>query len=228
MIVIKNKTARNLLKIFIPFIFVPLLVGLGVFVFDEKKYLLISFGIAVLAVVLFITGFERKISGSRRMVIISLMTALCVVGRLIPFFKPITSIVIITAVYLGEEAGFLTGALSALLSNFYFGQGPWTPFQMLGWGMIGLIAGYLANTLQRSRVFLLCYAVFSGILFSLVMDVWTVLSYNGIFSISLYLTAVLTAIPHTILYAISNVVFMLFLSKPFGEKLQRIKIKYGI
>lgn len=165
---------------------------------------------------------------SRRIVLIAIMTALCIVGRLIPFFKPVTALTIITAMYLGGKAGFLVGALAAVLSNFYFGQGPWTSFQMLAWGLIGLIAGCLASVLKKHRWFLLVFGVLSGIAFSFAMDVWTVLWYSDTFQWSLYLAAVISAIPHTVLYSVSNFFFLWFLAKPFGDKLERIKIKYGI
>lgn len=228
MIVIKNRTVKNILKIAIPFLAIPLLVFCGGRIFGEKQHLFLSFIVAVLAVVFFLTGFEKKIVGSRRIVIVAVMTALCIVGRLIPFFKPITAITIITAMYLGAESGFLVGALAALISNFYFGQGPWTAFQMLAWGMIGLVAGYLAKPLKRNKFFLLLFGLLSGILYSFVMDLWNVLWYNGSFHMGLYLSAIITAIPHTILYTISNVVFICLFAKPFGEKLERIKIKYGV
>ena len=79
---------------------------------------------------------------------------------------------------LGSESGFLVGAMSALVTNFYFGQGPWTPFQMFAWGMIGLIAGYLGDPLRRSRIALAVYGAFSGIAYSMIMDIWTVLWYG--------------------------------------------------
>ena len=228
MIVIKNDTLKRVLKIFIPFVAIPVLVILGALVFDEKRYLLVSVGVAVLAVLLFLASFEKRLVGSRRMVIISIMTALCIVGRFIPFFKPVTALVIITAMYLGGESAFLVGALAAVLSNFYFGQGPWTPFQMLAWGMIGLIAGYLAEPLKNHRWFLLLFSVLSGIAFSFIMDVWTVLWFDGTFNVEMYLTCIVAAIPHTIMYSLSNFIFIWFLAKPFGEKLERIQIKYGI
>lgn len=228
MMVIKNDKVRNILKIIIPFVIVPALVFLGALVFDEKRHLLISFGVALLAVLLFIAGFEKKVTGSRRMVIVAVMIALCIVGRFIPFFKPVTALTIITAIYLGSESGFLVGALAAVLSNFYFGQGPWTPFQMLGWGLIGLVAGYFSKPLKNSRIFLLIFGVLSGVVFSFVMDVWTVLWYNGSFNSALYLSSIVAALPHTVLYAVSNFIFLWFLAKPFGEKLERIKIKYGV
>lgn len=228
MIVIKNNKVRNILKIVIPFVIVPVLVLLGSLVFGEKRHLLISFGVALLAVLLFISGFEKKVTGSRRMVIVAVMIALCIVGRFIPFFKPVTALTIITAIYLGGESGFLVGVLAAVLSNFYFGQGPWTPFQMLGWGMIGLIAGYLSKPLKKSRPFLLTFGVLSGVVFSFVMDIWIVLWYNGSFNPALYLSSIIAALPHTGLYVVSNFIFLWFLAKPFGDKLERIKIKYGV
>lgn len=89
--------------------------------------------------------------------------------------------------YFGSEAGFMTGALSAVISNFFFGQGPWTPFQMFSWGILGLIAGIIADPLKRSKIVLTIYAVISGILYSLIMDIWTVLWADGYFNFSRYL-----------------------------------------
>lgn len=228
MIVIKNKKLRSVIRIAVPFVLIPIAVFLGQEVFSSKNHLFISLLIACLSLVLFLSGFEKKKTGSRRLVIVSVMTALCIVGRFIPFFKPITALTIITAMYLGGEAGFLVGALSAVLSNFYFGQGPWTPFQMLAWGMIGLAAGYLAAPLKKSRAFLCIFGVLSGVLFSFLMDVWSVMWYAGTLDISKYLAGLLAAIPHTALYAISNFIFLWFLAPPFGEKLERVKIKYGV
>ncbi|MBR3929867.1 MAG: ECF transporter S component [Clostridia bacterium] len=228
MIVIKNKGVRNALKILIPFIIIPALVVLSGAIFKGKQYLLISALIAIAALLLFAAGFEKKKTGSRRLVLVSAMTALCIVGRFIPFFKPITALTVITAIYLGAESGFLVGALSALLSNFYFGQGPWTAFQMLAWGMIGLIAGYLSTPLKKSRALLLIYGALSGVLFSLIMDLWSVMWYAGELNLTLYKAGLLTALPHTALYTVSNLVFLWFLARPFGEKLQRVKIKYGV
>lgn len=219
---------RSALKIVIPFVLIPLLVAVSAFAFSGQRYLIISLGIAVLALLLFMAGVERRNIGSRRMVITAIMTALAVFGRFIPLFKPITAIIVITAVYLGAQAGFLTGAMSVLLSNIWFGQGPWTPFQMLGFGLIGLFAGYLSRWLVRSEVLLVIYGVFAGIAYSFIMDIWTVLWYSGGFDTGLYASAIISALPFTALYAVSNAVFLLILSKPIGNKLNRIKIKYGV
>lgn len=228
MIVIKNRSLRNTIRVAVPFIIIPAIAVFGSIAFDRKKHIIISMAIALFALLLFYSGFEKKSTGTRRMVIVAVMTALCFAGRFIPFLKPITAITIITSLYLGGEAGFLVGSLTAVLSNFYFGQGPWTAFQMLAWGMIGFIAGALADPLRRNKVILLIYGALSGIAYSLIMDIWTVLWYAEGFKLKLYLGAIVTALPYTASYAISNVLFLTLLSKPFGEKLERIKIKYGV
>lgn len=228
MIVIRSRRLRRALGLLIPFLLIPLLVAFGAIFAGEKRHLVISLGVALLASALFLTGFEKRIIGSRRLVIAAVMTALCIVGRFIPFFKPITALTIITALYLGGEAGFLVGALAAVLSNFYFGQGPWTPFQMLAWGMLGLMAGYLRQMLKKSRGLLLLFGVLAGVFYSLFMDVWTVLWYDGSFRWELYLSAVAAALPHTLLYSASNFFFLLLFARPFGQKMERIQIKYGI
>lgn len=226
MLTVKNKYLRTALKFLIPFVLIPIVALLGSAVFDEKKHIFVSFFVAVLTLFLFFTGYEKKETGTRKMVVVSVMLALSIVGRFIPFFKPVTAITVITAIYLGGESGFLVGSLSALLSNFYFGQGPWTAFQMLAWGLIGLFAGFLSKPLQKSRAALLVYGVLSGIAFSFIMDIWSVLWYSGGFNRSLYTAALFTAIPHTVLYSVSNFIFLFFMAKPFGEKLSRVKIKY--
>ena len=227
MIVINNSGLRRVLRITVPFVIIPLTVFLGTFIVPQKSYLFVSFAVTVMALILFISGFDRKKTGSRRLVISSVMTALCVIGRFIPVFKPITALTVITGVHIGGESGFLVGALAALISNFFSGQGPWTPFQMLAWGLIGLFAGLLSPFLKRSRWIIVAYGTVTGMIFSLIMDVWTVL-WGGGFSAELYLAAVVAAIPHTVVYSLSNMIFLIILSKPFGEKLERIKLKYGV
>lgn len=212
---------------------IPIVILVGVKLLNDRKYNLISFIIAFLACIPFLARFENRRPQPREILCISVMSALSVAGRLIfvmlPGFKPVTAITAITGIAFGPEAGFLTGALSAIVSNIYYGQGPWTPFQMLSWGILGFIAGVLAKfNLMENKVVLTLYGIFSGILFSLMMDIWFVLSIDGLFTWKRYYIAIIGAIPFTIVYCVSNVVFLLLLSKPIGEKLERIKLKYGL
>ncbi len=227
MITIDNVKARSVLKILIPVVLIPAAVAAGALISNGKWYVYATFAVAVLSTVLFICGFEKKKTGSRRLVAVCVMVALSVVGRFIPLLKPVAALTAITGMYLGGEAGFLCGALSALISNFYFGHGPWTPFQMLAWGLIGLMAGFMGKTLMKSRAALYVFGAISGVFFSLIMDVWTVL-WTGAFDASLYLSAIAAAVPHTAIYAASNVLFLILTAKPLGEKLNRLKIRYGV
>jgi energy-coupling factor transport system substrate-specific component len=117
---------------------VVVLFWIGIVLYKDRSYNLISIILMVLACVPFYAAYEKKEGDIRRIVIVATMTALAVAGRFvfapIPYFKPVTAIVIITAVFLGSEAGFLVGSLSAIISNMFFGQGPWTPFSNGGLG----------------------------------------------------------------------------------------------
>ena len=86
----------------------------------------------------------------------------------------------------------------------------------------------LSKPLKKSRLALALYGVFAGVVFSCIMDVWSVLWYENGFHPQLYWGALLTAVPYMSSYAVSNVIFLLLLGRPFGEKLERIKIKYGV
>lgn len=225
-------TAKKVIKYLCVFLVAPLIVLCGVFFLGDRKYAFVSPALSVVACIPFFVSFEKGKNDARRIVIIAVMTALSVAGRFvfapIPFFKPVTAIVIITAIYLGAEAGFITGAFSAVVSNFYFGQGPWTPFQMFAWGLIGFLAGLLAKRLLESKVLLIIFGALSGVVFSFIMDVWTTLWADGTFNIARFIASITTAAPFTVVYMVSNVIFLLLLTKPIGRKLQRLKTKYGI
>ena len=228
----KKEKLKRMLTYSVLCVLVPAAVLVGAAVFGKRSYAWISLCVAVLACVPFFVRFEKKTFDVRFLVMIAALVALSVVGRILfsplPGFKPVTALVVIAAMYFGGEAGFLTGALTALLSNFWFGQGPWTPFQMFAWGFVGFIAGLLASPMKRSRVLLCVYGAFAGVLFSGLMDVWTVMWMDGRFNLSRYIAAVASSASFTLIYAVSNVVFLLVCARPIGKILTRIRTKYGI
>ena len=211
---------------------VPLVVLGGALLFQEKHYAWVALCVAVLSCLPLFLAFERRDSTTKELITLAVLVAVSAAGRMafawVPGFKPVTAVTVIAAMYLGREAGFVVGSLSAVVSNFYFGQGPWTPFQMFAWGFLGFLAGMLAQPLKRRKLWMILYGVLAGVLFSAIMDVWTALWVDGTFNSSRYLAAVISAIPVTVEYAVSNVVFLLLLAKPIGEKLERIKRKYGL
>lgn len=211
---------------------VPLSVAAGAFVFRDRSYIWVSLAVVGLSCGAFFLSFERGRRGTHRLVILAALTALSVVGRSlfapIPFFKPVTAVVIICGMELGAESGFVCGAMSAFISNFIFMQGPWTPFQMFIWGIIGFFSGALSKMLKKHPAMLLGYGVAAGIMYSLFMDIWTTVWYDGIFMTSRYLAAAAAAVPITAVYCVSNVIFLALLARPIGKKLERLSQKYGI
>lgn len=213
-------------------VLIPAVVIGGAIVFRERFYAWIALSVAVLSVIPLLYAFERRESTAKEMMVLAVLIALSVIGRVvfaaIPGFKPVTAVTIIVAVAFGGEAGFTVGSLAAVVSNFYFGQGPWTPFQMFAWGILGLIAGLCRGVLKKHPLFLYAYGALAGIVYSVTMDVWTVLWAEGAFVPKEYAAAVIAALPLTAVYAVSNVVFLLLLAKPVGKKLERIKKKEGL
>lgn len=173
---------------------------------------------------------EKKNTDVRKTVLTAVMTALSIAGRFVfaalPGFKPVTAVVILTGMYLGCQSGFMCGVLTALVSNFYFGQGPWTPFQMLVWGIIGIVSGIIAEPLKREKLLLVIYGAGAGMIYSFLMDIYTVIWTMGRWSWSFYGIAIASAVPYTIIYAVSNVVFLLALASPVSKKIGRICKKY--
>ena len=223
---------KKMISLIIFLIAIPAMVVGGALIFGNRQYAWISLCVAILSCVPFFIGFEKKQHDVKKLILIAAMVALAVLGRFVfaalPGFKPVTAMVVITAMYFGSEVGFLTGALSAVISNFYFGQGPWTPFQMLSWGIIGFIAGVLCEKLKNSKITLIIYAVISGIAYSLLMDIWNVIWADGYFNLTRYIAAIVSAAQFTIIYAVSNIIFLLMFSKPIGKILNRVCVKYGI
>ncbi len=225
-----------MLKKYLPYgiilILIPLILVSGTFLFSEKSYSVVSVMLAILACIPFFISFESKKNATRKLVLIAVMIGLSVAGRFIfapiPFFKPITAMVIISAVYLGKDAGFLVGAMTAVVSNIYFGQGPWTPFQMFGWGITGFFAGVLSNQILRSKILMIIYAIISGLTYSFILDFWTTVWTDGTFNISRFIAITATSLPVTLVYAVSNIIFLLLLFKPIGKKIIRVKVKYGL
>lgn len=223
-----NKKQLSLILV----IFSILTVIAGVLLWQDQRYNLIIILVLIASMMAFYFQYEYSSVKTREVVIVSIMIALAVVGRtlfiLLPSVKPVSALIIILAVVFGSQDGFLAGSLSALLSDFVFGMGPWTPFQMIAWGLIGYLAGMFSKQLYQNQWLLYLYGLISGILFSLIMDLWSVLTIEQTFNLTRYLVTFLSSLPVTIIYMISNVVFLILLKTTMFRILQRVKVKYGI
>ncbi|MBO5363896.1 MAG: ECF transporter S component, partial [Clostridia bacterium] len=172
---------------------------------------------------------------ARELVIVSVLCAIAVAGRgafsMLPQFKPVLALVILTGVCFGGETGFLVGAVTAFVSNFFLGQGPWTPWQMLATGMMGFLAGILFGSgfFPRRRWALCAFGFLGTILFyGGIMNPASVLLYQEAPTPAMFLAAYAMGLPFDLIHATSTAFFLWVLQKPMEEKLTRIKIKYGL
>lgn len=204
-------------------------------IFGSRIYYFLSLVIMIYALIPFFMVFEGRKPKARELVILAVLIALNCAGRaaffMVPDFKPIYAITIIAGIAFGGEAGFLVGSMSMLVSNFLFGQGPWTPWQMFALGMIGFISGvlYQIGILSTKRFplsvfgFLMAFLVYGGIMNPAAMFMsigepnWkTLLAYY------------ISGVPVDLVKGASTFIFLWFGARPMLEKLQRIKIKYGL
>jgi energy-coupling factor transport system substrate-specific component len=141
------------------------------------------------------------------------------------------AVIIIAGVCLGAQSGFLVGSMSAFVSNFLFGQGPWTPFQMLAWGLIGFVAGLLVANLLKGKhpVALSIYGFFAVFLIhGGITDLWTLLGMSAKPTFAMVLTVYGTGLIFNMILAVATVIFLLLLAKPMIEKIERVQLKYGL
>ncbi len=201
-----------------------------------RSYYLTGTLLVVYMLIPFFLAFEDKKPNARELVLIAVLCALAVASRAVffwlPNFKPIYAIIILCGMLFGSQAGFLVGAVSAFASNFLFGQGPWTPWQMLAYGMCGCIAGlcyYKKDRLPRDPLSLGLFG-FAVVLFAVcpLLDTSTVVTSLTVFTPASILAVYLTGLPVNLIQAACTFIFLLILSKPLLTKLRRIVTKYGI
>lgn len=226
---------RTLVSAIIILIAIPLTILFGVFFLDDRKYYFISLLIIIYTMIPFAMIFEKRKPQARELVLIAVLTAIAVAGRgaffMLPQFKPVVAIVVITGVSLGPESGFLVGALTGFVSNFFFGQGPWTPWQMFCFGIIGFLAGVLfqKGIINKTRLSLCIYGGLSTFfIYGGIIDIGSLLMFTSKFSWKALLATYISGFWFNIVHAIATVFFLYILSQPMLEKLDRIKIKYGL
>ncbi|AKG33465.1 ECF transporter S component [Paenibacillus durus] len=219
----------------------PVLIALGLFIgglalssaLKDRHYLLLSLVLLCAALLPMFLRLERRKLEPRELVLLAVLAAIAAVSRIpfaaLPSVKPVSAIVILSAYVFGAEAGFLIGAVAALVSNLYFGQGPWTPWQMFAWGMAGLTAGWLRNTRwMRTRPGLLLFGFIWGFLFGWIMNIWHLIGLPDAFSLGLVATVYTASFYFDLAHALSNVVFLSILAGGWIKVLERFRKKYGL
>ena len=222
---------------------------------------LLSLVVVLASLGVFFATYESSTPRLRDIMPTVVLAALAAAGRIlfapIPDFKPVSAIAIIAGVVFGRKSGFMVGALAALASNFFFGQGPWTPWQMYAWGIVGYGAGLLAAIpakapkstdnsrraecredrsprkqplIERHAVLIYIYGFASCLLYGFILNAWSILSFYHAQASGLagILLVYATALPFDVTHGVATVVFLAALYAPWRRKLKRIKSKYGM
>lgn len=226
---------KTIVSIVVIVLCIPVIIGLSLLLPGQGGMYAISAIVIAMVMAPFILAFEGRRPQARELVLIAVMIALAVAGRaaffMVPQFKPMIALVIIAGVALGAESGFVTGSLSAFISNFIFGQGPWTPWQMFALGLIGFLAGMLfaKGRIPTKRLPLCIFGALSALLiYGLFMDTSSVLLMTNLLSGQSALAIYLAGLPFNAVHAVATVLFLIFLAPFMIEKLERVRMKYGL
>lgn len=196
----------------------------------DINWALFSAVIIGLAMLAFFWRFERSGATSKEVALIATMASLAAVSRIpftiVPGVQPTTFIVMITGYVFGAQTGFMVGAVAALVSNFFLGQGPWTPWQMFCWGLCGVSAAALAGRLREFKpgVFMILAGLW-GYLFGWIMNIWHWLGFVYPLTIETFAATYVASFPFDTLHAAGNVIFSVLLGKSFYQILMRFKNK---
>lgn len=213
----------------------PLVSVLSVKLFQNGSYYIAAAAILLLSMMPFFVFFENRKIKTGEIVTVAGMIALCVASRaalaFAPQVKPTCALVIVTAIAFGPNVGFFVGSMSMFLSNFLFGQGMFTPFQMLGMGLVGFVCGLLFHKKPYGNRKLLV-AVAGGtaclLIYGFTVDSCSVLMMSTALSLQSAAKIFLTGLPFNLIHGLTTAILLFLINKPMTDKFNRLRIKYGI
>ncbi|MCR5393418.1 MAG: ECF transporter S component [Olsenella sp.] len=189
--------------------------------------------VVVLCVGLFLASYEASRPALRQVMPTATLAALAAAGRIlfapIPDVKPVSAIAIVAGATLGRREGFMVGALAALVSNFFFGQGVWTPWQMYAWGLVGYLAGVLGERgLFQRRGALYVYGFLSALMYGVILNGWYVIGYVEPITWPAIVAAYVAGVPWDCLHGAATVGFLAAIWVPWGARIRHAVAKYGL
>lgn len=221
-------------KIFISVVIITALLLLGMVVIPNNplygiNWALASVVIIGLALLAFFWQFEKQAVNSKDITLLATMASLAAIAR-VPFaaimgLQPTTFIVMITGYVFGVQAGFMVGTVAALVSNFFLGQGPWTPWQMFSWGICGVIAGLIGHSNKFNLISFTVMAGLCGYLFGWIMNIWHWIGFVYPLNWTTFFATYLLSIPSDTIHAVGNVAFSILFGKSFYNILIRFREK---
>ena len=188
--------------------------------------------ITILVFLVIIAGylyFEKSSLGTKEIAIIATLSAFAAICRLpfaaIPNVQPTTFIVALSGYVFGPYAGFLVGSTTAFVSNIFLGQGPWTPWQMFAWGLVGALSGFIGRRrpggISVIAFSMVCFLY--GFMFDWIMNLWHVLGFIKPLTVKAVMLAYLTGLTVDIMHACGNFVFSMIFFEKFHKVLLRSK-----
>lgn len=205
-----------------------------------RSYVVVSAVVVLCAIVPCFVRFEHRRPQAREVVMLAVLCALAVAARVafvwLPHFKPMLGIIMIAGMAFGASPGFLVGSLSALVSNFIFGQGPWTPWQMLAYGVCGLVFGLLANggfvrgplSAKKLAAVSIAGGLFVVVVAGPILDTSSLFFLVSSITPESALAVYGAGFPVNLMHGAATTVTLLLLANPLLGKLARVKAKYGM
>lgn len=230
----KEKKSTWLLTLAIVFLIMPLTIYIGHTVLLQRKYYFISLLLVIEAIACFFLRFEKRSPKVREIMVVAMMSAIVVAGRaafyMVPNVKPMAALVILTGIGLGAEAGFLVGSMSMLVSDIFFGQGPWTPWQMFAMGLLGFLAGVIfknTNSCTLKKKLAICIFGMLGVIciYGGIMNPASVPMYQEKVNFDMILSAYAMGFPYDAMHGAATFAFLWVGCRPLLEKMKRVREK---
>ncbi len=232
----RRLSKRTLLSATFVLLLIPATLWAGIFYLQRSQYNILALAILLEAMIPFFLVFEGKKPQARELVILAVLCAIGIAGRAVlfalPQFKPVMALTILAGVAFGGEAGFLVGGVTMLASNMLFGQGPWTLWQMFCMGIIGFLSGvlYRKGILRRGRGSLAVFGAVAAIFIfgGLINPSYAIVYNSGNLSWKILLPYYISGLPMDCVQAAATALFLYLGAGPLLDKLDRIKLKYGL
>lgn len=229
----RRLTPFSVVSVLVLVIVVPLSVYFGWLYFGARRYYFISLLVAAETLLAFVLMFERGKPKAREIALIAVLCAIGTAGRAVMFMlpecKPVVAVTVIAGAVLGSSKGFTVGAVTMLVSNLLFGSGPWTPWQMLAMGAVGLIAGLVFSLTRPTRAKLCLFGAFAAIfIYGGIMNPAALIMWAEEPAFSMVIAYYVTGFPIDLIRGVSTAVFLWFAAEPMTEKLYRVREKFGL
>ena len=194
---------------------------------------LVTSACACVALVPFFVGYERSRRRARDLMPVVVLTALAVAGRLVfapvPAVKPIIAIVVMGGLCFGREDGFMIGALVMLVSNVFFGQGPWTPWQMFSTGLVGYLAGVMgSHGWLTHRWSVAAFGASMALLYGFILDTWSIVGFVSDINTASVIATYAAGLVNNVASAVGTAAFLIPIAHSWPRMFGRIKERYQI